>query len=214
MTLRIPILTLLCLCALSAAGQKKWELRKDQDGIRVYSRHNDSSRVDDLKVENTISANLSSLAALILDTDNYPDWVFNTAKTSVLKKIGPADLYFYSLINSPWPATNRDLAVHLRLTQDSATRVLHVKAEEIANYIPENKGIVRVPLSLEQWTVTPLPGNKILIDYQLHLDPGASIPGWLINMFSTKGPFDTFTRLHDQLKLPKYKNATLNFIRN
>src|ERR1700735_3327173 len=80
------------------AAQKNWELKKDQDGIRVFSRPTDNSRFNDLKVEMTLSAKLSSLAALILDIDNYPNWSFNTEKSYVLKKISPSELYFYSLI--------------------------------------------------------------------------------------------------------------------
>src|SRR5580700_1883590 len=86
----------LCAACLSASGQQApetsqqtretsrqvseppshWELRKDQDGIRVYSRTCDSSRFDELKVETTLQGKLSSLAALILDVGNYPNWSF------------------------------------------------------------------------------------------------------------------------------------------
>ncbi len=105
----------------------------------------------------TLSAKLSSLAALVLDIDNYPKWSFNTEKSYVLKKISPSELYFYTLINSPWPVSDRDLAVHLSLVQDSNTHVLTLSAiREIANFIPEKKGIVRVPLSIERWTVYTL----------------------------------------------------------
>jgi hypothetical protein len=200
--------------AQNAGTQKNWQLRKDQDSIRVYGRSNANSPCDDLKVETTLSGKLSSLAALLLDIDNYPNWSFNNEKASVLKKIGPSELYFYSLIHSPWPASDRDLAIHLHILQDSATRELSVSADEIANYIPEKKGIVRVPLSAERWTVTPAPGDKLKISYELRLDPGASAPAWLLNMFATKGPYETFLHLREQLKRPKYRDALLPFIRN
>src|ERR1700742_343680 len=93
------ILLELCLFAgLQTTAQKTWELKKDQDGIRVYSRTTDSSRFDELKVETTLPGNLSSLTALILDVGNYPNWSFNNEKAYVLKKIGPSELYFYSLV--------------------------------------------------------------------------------------------------------------------
>src|SRR5579863_8947344 len=134
---RWKLLLLFSLLATAHAGaQKTWELKKDQDGIRVYSRTGDSSRFDELKVEMTLPGKVSSLAALILDIGNYPNWSFNSAKAYVLKRIGPSDLYFYSLIRSPWPASPRDLAVHLRLSQDTGTRTLYVHADEIAGYIP------------------------------------------------------------------------------
>jgi START domain len=132
----------------------------------------------------------------------------------VLKRVGPAELYYYSLIHSPWPASDRDLAVHLHISQDSSTRTMYIHATGIPGYIPEKKGIVRVPVSIERWVVTPLPGDRIRINYELQVDPGASAPAWLINLLSTKGPFETFCHIRDQLKQPKYHDATLAFIRN
>jgi START domain len=221
------LLLLLYLCAGLHAGAQMthedhparqargtWELRKDQAGICVYSRTADSSGFNELRVETTLPGKLSSLAALILDVGNYPNWSFNSEKAYVLKRIGPSELYFYSLIRSPWPASDRDLAVHLRLTQDSSSRTLYIHADEIAGYIPEKKGIVRVPVSVERWIVTPMPGNRIKISYQLRLDPGASAPPWLINLFSTKGPYETFCHLREQLKQPRYRDDALDFIRN
>lgn len=191
-----------------------WELKKDQDGIKVYSRTGDSSKFDELKVETTLQGKLSSLAAVLLDIGNYPHWSFNSKKAYILKRIGPTELYFYSLIHSPWPAGDRDLAVHLHIRQDSGNRRLYISADEEANYIPEKKGIVRIPRSIERWVVTSATGNRITITYELHLDPGASAPAWLINSFATKGPFETFTHLREQLKLPKYRDATIPTIRN
>jgi hypothetical protein len=210
----IPLLLLSLTAGLPLAAQKNWELKKDQDGIKVYSRADDIARFNDLKVEMTLTAKLSSLAALILDVDNYSNWSFNTEKSYVLKKISFSELYFYTLIHSPWPASNRDLAVHLRLVQDSNTHVLAISAIEIANFIPEKKGIVRVPLSVERWTVTPHAGGKISIRYELQLDPGAAAPPWLINMFSVKGPFETFTHLREEIQKPKYRDAPAAFIKN
>jgi len=218
------LLLVLYLCTgLHASAQKTageqhasgtWELRKDEEGIRVYSRAGDSSRFDELKVETILPGKLSSLAALILDIGNYPNWSFNSEKTYVLKRISQSELYFYSLVHSPWPANDRDLAVHLHLLQDSNTRTLYIRADAAAGFIPEKKGIVRVPVSIERWVVIPLPGDRIKISYELKLDPGASAPALLINHFWTKGPYETFSHLREQLKQPKYRDATPPFIRN
>jgi hypothetical protein len=224
------ILLLLCFYAgLQASAQKagkdqysssdqqastSWELRKDQDGIRVYARTADSSRFNEVKVETILPGKISSLATLILDVANYPNWSFNSEKAYVLKRISPSELYFYSLVHSPWPASDRDLVVHLHLTQDSNSHTLYIRADGVAGYIPEKKGIVRVPLSIERWVVTPMPGDRIKISYQLRLDPGTSAPALLINHFSAKGPYETFGHLREQLKQPKYHDATLPFIKN
>src|SRR5882762_6979674 len=97
-------------------GQNNWVLKKDKDSIRVYNRSSEHSKFNDLRVETILRTSLSCLAAVILDINNYPKWSFNTRKAYVLRQVSPSELYFYSEINSPWPASNRDLAVHLRIT--------------------------------------------------------------------------------------------------
>jgi hypothetical protein len=206
------------LAAVSVPGfaraQTNWQLKKDQDGIKVYSRAADNSRFDELKVETTLTATLSSLAALILDIDNYHNWSFNTEKAYVLKRVGPGDLYFYTLIHSPWPASDRDLPVHLQISQDPGTKSMSVRNTCIPDLIPPKKNVVRIPLSIEQWTVTPLPDGRIRIEYRLRLDPGAGAPAWLINLFSVKGPFETFSHLRQQIQQPPYRDALVPFIKN
>ncbi len=79
-----------------ASGEQQtstsWELRKDQDGIRVYARTADSSRFDEVKVETILPGKISSLATLILYVANYPNWSFNSEKAYVVKRISPSEL--------------------------------------------------------------------------------------------------------------------------
>ncbi|HXD76447.1 MAG TPA: START domain-containing protein [Puia sp.] len=209
------LVSLVCVCmVLGARGQQDWRLKKDQEGIRIYSRRAGGSPFDDIRVETILTGRLTALAAALLDIGNYPRWSFHCEKAYVLRRVTPSELYFYSLIRSPWPASDRDLAVHLRLHQDTVTHVLYVDADEVAGYIPAKKGIVRVPKSLERWKVTPLPGGQMSVSYFLQLDPGADAPSWLINAFSTSGPYETFSHLREQLREPIYRDATPPFIRN
>ena len=198
----------------SGLAQNNWVLKKEKDSIKVYNRSNAHSKFNDLRVETILRTGLSDLAAVILDINNYPHWSFNTKTAYVLKQISPSELYFYSEINSPWPASNRDLAVHLHITQESVSKVMHIRSDEVPNFIPPKENIVRVPLSRETWIVTPLDKTTIRVEYELEIDPGASAPAWLVNSFSTKGPYETFKNLREQVRLPKYRNASFPFIIN
>lgn len=196
------------------SAQQPWNLKKDDNGIRVYSKSSDQSKYNELRVEMTLQSTLSALASLVLDIGNYPNWSFNTKKTAVLKTVSPSELYFYSEIHSPWPASNRDLAIHLTITQDAASKVMTIRAEEMPNYIPPKDGLVRVPLSEEVWTVTPAGNGSVKVDYRIKLDPGANMPAWIINSFSVKGPYETFSHVREQLKDPKYRDAKFSFIKD
>jgi len=215
MNKRLCLFLFLSLSAsLGGHAQDGWVLKKEKDGIKVYSRSAEHSKFNELKAELTIKAKLSDLAALILDIPDYYKWSFNTKLSYVLKKVSPSELYFYTEIRSPWPASNRDLAVHLQILQDPHSKIMTIKAEGIPNYIPPKDGIVRVPLSKEYWTVTPLDPTTLRIEYQIQIDPGASAPAWLINAFATKGPYETFKNLSEKIRDAKYRNTAIPFITN
>jgi hypothetical protein len=215
MKLKSSLFLLALWCGhLHTTAQHPWELKKDKNGIKVYSRENTHSKFNEIKVETVMQARLSDLAAIILDIPGYPVWSFNVKASRVLRQVSPSELYFYTEISSPWPADNRDLPIHLRITQDPASKVMIIAVECIPDLIPQKKNIVRVPVSKETWTVTPVDRSSIRIVYELEVDPGADPPAWLINMFSVKGPFETFTKLGEQIRQPKYRNAVIPFIVN
>lgn len=211
---RIVFALLLLGSQLPGLAQNDWTLKKDKDGIKVYSRSSQQSKFDELKAELSLHSSLSTLASVILDVPSYKQWSFNTKQSYVLKQISPSELYFYTEINSPWPANNRDLVVHLQIQQDPRTKVMTISEVCIPNYIPPKKDIVRVPFSKELWTVTPVAPGLLKIVYQLQIDPGEGAPSWLINMFATKGPYETFKNLQEQIKQPQYQTHPLPFIQN
>ena len=207
------LLAILC-SSISGIAQNAWTLKKEKNGIKVFSRDNTHSKFNELKVETSLNARLSDLAAVILDIPDYPQWSFNVKSSKVLKQVSPSELYFYTEISSPWPADNRDLPIHLSISQDPRSKVMTIAVECIPDLVPRQKNIVRVPLSKETWTVTPVDASTIRIDYQLEVDPGANPPAWLINMFSVKGPYETFTKLREQIRQPKYRDTIIPFITN
>ncbi len=195
-----------------ASAQHDWTLKRDKDGIRVYSRASEHSRFNELKADFTLQARLSELASVMLDVDDHVKWQFSTKNSYLLERISDSELYFYNEISAPWPVANRDLVVHLLISQDPSTRVMTMKADCIPGYRPEHPSIVRVPKSVATWTVTPLQSNTLQVEYQLEIDPGGSVPAWLINMFATKGPYESFRNLREQILLGKYSHAHLPFI--
>ena len=77
-----------------------------------------------------------------------------------------------------------------------------------------HKDIVRIQESYSKWVITPLQNGQVKIEYELRVDPGGKVPVWLINMFATKGPFETFKKLREQVKKPFYSHISLPFIKD
>ncbi|MDR3716594.1 MAG: START domain-containing protein [Puia sp.] len=202
------------LVRLTGTSQNTWTLKKDKDSIKVYNRGDEQSKFKELKVEMDLKASLSDLAAVILDIGDYKDWSFNTRTSYVIKQVSPSELYFYSEIESPWPADNRDLTLHLVITQEPVGKTMKINIRTVTGLVPPKPNTVRVPMSDETWVVTRMDKTQIRIAYQLKLDPGGALPAWLINTFSVKGPFETFKHLREQVRQPRYRNAVVPFIVN
>ena len=193
-------------------AQYEWNLKKDKEGIRVYSRTSEHSKFNEIKAEFGIRARLSELAAVMLDADDHVQWQYSTKSSYLLQRLSDSELYFYNEINAPWPVANRDLIVHLKISQDRTSRVMTIAAVCTPGFSPSYPSIVRVPVSKAIWTVTPVNNDSLHVEYVLEIDPGGSVPAWLINMFASRGPYESFRNLRQQVLLPKYRNVHLSFI--
>jgi len=185
----------------SFSGPGIWMLTKDQDGIKMYSRHSEHSKFDDIKVETDFTGTTSQFISILEDIPKYTEWAYATKSAVLIKKINANEFIYYSEIDVPWPATDRDLYAHCKIISDHGSRSFKFIAESIKDYAPEKKNIVRIPLSKGTWNISTISDKLIHAEYQLELDPGGNVPAWLINLFSTKGPMETFANLKKKMKL-------------
>ena len=199
---------------INVYSQKNWELKVDKEGIKVYTKSGEHSSFKSVKTVCTIDASLSRLTAVLLDIDRTVDWVYATKKCSVLKQVSQSESIYYSEIDAPWPVSNRDFIVRLWAVQDEKTKAVSVLAENKPSYLPEHDDIVRIKQSYSKWVIEPLKGGKVKVEYTLQVDPGGNIPAWLINLFATKGPYESFKKLRLQVKKDIYNNVSLPFIKD
>jgi hypothetical protein len=198
---------------LFVESQVAWALKKDKDAIRIYTRDTENSSFKSVKVTCTITGTLSQLTALLLDVSAHEHWVYNTKTSYLVKQIKQNQQIYYSEIALPWPLANREVVVFMKIVQDPVSRVLQVNIDNVENHIPVKSGTVRVRASSVTWKVTPLEGNLLSIEYFGQVDPGGSVPGWIANPFTTKGPFETFKKLRQLITSPAYAKASFDFIR-
>lgn len=209
--LRSAFIFILLLCNLPAAGQQNWKLSSENDGIKVYFSPVADSKVKAVKVECQYNASAAQLCAVLMDVKTCTEWVYSTKSCTLLRQVSPTELYYYSEINIPWPAQNRDFVAHLTLTRNPETKVIYMDGPAIPGMVPVKKGIVRIDHSIGKWVITPLSENRTAVSYTLQVDPGGVIPAWLVNLFAAEGPTQSFKRLRLQLQKPAFKDAELPF---
>lgn len=195
-------------------SQNDWVLKTDKEGIKVYTKGLENSSLKATKTVCVIDASLSRITAVLMDINRAADWVYATKKATLLKQLTPSELYYYSEIAAPWPASNRDFVVLMKVSQDERNKTVTVVGENKPTYLPTEKNIVRIQQSYTKWLMIPLQNGQVKIEYYLQIDPGGIVPAWLIDMFSTKGPFETFKNLRQQVKKDIYNKMSVAFIKD
>jgi START domain len=208
------LILLLLLFANGAFAQKSenWVLKENNEGVKIFTRDVANSKVKAIKVECEVDATLSQLVAALMDIKNSEEWLYHTAGNYIVKQVSPSEVYYYSLVEMPWPVNDRDFIAHLIVSQDAATKVVTIDAPCVADMVPVKPDIVRIANSKGKWVLSPVNKGRVKIVYTLHADPGGSLPAWLTNLFVTKGPSQSFRKLKAHLQKPVYKNAKLDYI--
>jgi hypothetical protein len=180
----------LCL----AAQTRECDLKKDKDGIKVYTCKSDTSKFRSLKAEFVIeNKSIQELKAFMFNVPNYLKWQYDAIEASMLKKINEDEMIYRLVVDAPWPVTNRELIVKFSiLIQDENHANFYITT--IKSDFPANEDLIRIPYSQASWTITRI-NNNLQVVYQMNIDPGGYVPPFLINMAMADGPHESFSSL-------------------
>ncbi|MCF8464499.1 MAG: hypothetical protein K9G41_06650 [Flavobacteriales bacterium] len=189
-----------------------WELKKDKDNIKVYTRHVEGSGLKAIKATTTFNAPLETCVAVLRDIDHltelFPD-------TKVAKKISQTenDQVHYLEMDAPWPVTDRDGAFLLVYKYDATTKTLVVNAKMVPDACPKKDGIIRLSKGGGTWTFKRIDATHTSLDYYFHGEPGGSIPTFLANSVVEENPLKMLTNFHALVKLERYQGKKFAFIK-
>jgi hypothetical protein len=205
MNIRNRLLTLLLLFLLvsSLSAQNDWTVIKVKDGIKISNRHSNSSAFNDVRVELDLTGNINQLEGILVDVGKYKEWSYAAKVSRMVKSLGSDKFIYYTEIEVPWPLTNRFFYANFELKKNIHEKSMQVIAVNIPNYEPIPLDLIQVPLTKGTWNITTNSKTSIHVDYILEMNPGGSLPVWVLNLFSTKGPMESFENI-------KKKMADLN----
>ncbi len=204
-------LPLIIAISLSSNDSASWVLRKNENGIAVYTRYATGSSIKEIWVIDTVKSSLSGVVALLLDTKNYPAWVYRCRECKTLKLINDWEQYDYELTDVLWPFDDRDVITDTKISQDSFTKTVTINSIGAPDYMPDVDGTVRIRQFHSVYKLSKLESGKIKVDYTLYGNPGGHIPAWLINASIVIGPYNSTLEMNK--RLPQYQSASCSFIK-
>jgi hypothetical protein len=192
-------ISILILRVSTGYSQGNWELKRNENGIEVYTRKPLSGSLKELRVICELTATKTQLIKTLQDINNYKQWVYSTKSNYLLKTVNPQELIYHSISHLPWPLRDRDLIIELSIIPGSVNDKFEIKAVSLPTFLPVDNNFIRVPYSLALWKVTVVNEHKLKIDYTFSVDPGGSIPAWLVNSTLSIGPYNSFIKLKEEL---------------
>jgi hypothetical protein len=144
----------------------------------------------------TIKASVAKLRGLQEDVVGACTWIHECKSQKLLKHDGDKT-WTYAQFNTPWPVTPRD-SVLLVTSEQGADGTLTRTLKGEPTYIPEEKGFVRVAQVEGFWKFVPKGADQTEVTYQVHTEPGGSVPSWLANKFVVDAPFNTLKALKEK----------------
>jgi hypothetical protein len=197
---KLPLLIILVNISFIALAQDKWQLVKNEDGIKVYTRLLNNEKYKEIKADFQLKATPDQLIGVLQNVSHQKDWSYGTKRAYIISKKGKDTLIYYSEISLPWPLSNRDLVIELSFKKDTINKILHIQAKSIAGILQAKPNLVRVPFSLAVWDVSILPDKQLKVQYTFSTNPGGALPAWLVNFAASVGPYNSFHKLKDIIR--------------
>lgn len=203
---------ILLLLSNIGLSQSNCDLKKDTNGIKVYLCDSEDSKFKTIIAELDVPATLSQYAAMVLNVDKYHEWQYKAVNPRLVGQINDMELYYYSEVQTPWPTSNRDMIWHMKMRQDSITKVLVVELVEMPDHLPEVDDVVRIPKAHSVLTITPIDKTNVRVHYIIDVDPGGEVPAWITNMFAAQAPWQTYNSFREQIITQGDDRITVPFI--
>jgi hypothetical protein len=177
----------------TALGQSNCELTNVKDGISISRCKVEGSAYDGVYVEFESEGELEHYLRLATDAPNFVNWHYKIDKVEMIPDADIEGIVYRSEIDTPWPLTTREMIVQVEV--EKADTAATVVTKSIPGYIPLRKAYLRIPYSYSKMEVQKLEGDSLKFSYYVEVDPGGNVPAWIVNMFSSQGPYHTFSRL-------------------
>lgn len=179
-----------------------WELESDRDGIKIYSKKEESSPVLSFKGEGTLDFPYEAIYKVLANPSAYEQWMPMVKKSRVTKDISDKEKVVYIHIGMPWPVKDRYFYNLGQVKEvDIDSRLLEIRS------IPAEQAD---PDKVEGWTNFSFmrmkkldDGKRTYLEIELNQDPRGRIPVFMVNWVQSSWPRDFFVNLKDYMNNPR-----------
>lgn len=146
-----------------------------------------------------INAPADKVFALIEDVNNTDWWDKNLSQIKVLGYEKNRFARYHLIFDMPWPVSDRELYVDAKVTVEPETGIRKITAGPLQVDIPAQKEMIRIDEYRQTWTVRPVNPNLTHVTLEGFVNPGGSLPAWVINMFIVDSPMNSIGEIRKRM---------------
>lgn len=200
---------LITLCILSITSislsiaeinTSEWQLKKDEDGIKVYVIAVENTDIIKAKSVATLNASMEEIKNILDDIEHRHEWVPFLKESSILKQDSENKKIEYSIFSAPWPASDRDFVYSLQRTINTKNQQIYEMKSVKNSAMPENSNRVRGVIFESKYILTAISNNATQVELIYHADPKGWLPNWIINIIQKVLPYKILKNLRMRLE--------------
>ncbi|MGC9325265.1 MAG: START domain-containing protein [Desulfomonilia bacterium] len=187
------------------AAEGEWVLKKDEEGIKVYTRTVEGSDANEFQGIADIDAPLDVILEVFKDIPSFPQWYGFCKDIRQLKQDTETHRVIYFVLETPWPVKDRDMVIDVVEDVDKqagkALITMNVSSEDL---VPPQKDYVRMTVVKGMSVLDRAGDDKTRVVYTVLADPAGYIPAAISNMLQKEQPFLTLKGLREMVKKDIY----------
>ena len=186
------------LFSLAQAVAGGWTSAGTRDGVTLAFRDDPQLEVREVRATTDLPFPVARIFPLVCDFTHYGSLVSGVQETKMRSGTAPSDYEIYLRYAPRFLVVSaRDVVVHVQdqsTPERSSCQWTDLKGRE-----PARKGVVRMPLLRGSWTIEPLDTTRSRVVYQVAVDPGGRLPGWLVRRGAVKALPDVIEQVRRRL---------------
>ena len=197
--------------ALDTVQNDDWTLRKDNNGIKVYTSRVAESKFKAVKASTYFNASVGRLVGVIQDASLCAEWADRCKDSKIVETISDSEYYLYAYSNMPFPVRDRDAVMHINWSYAPESGQVVMTGVAASGYYPKTKA-ARIDEAQSKWVFTPQTDGTTLVESTIHADPNGAIPPWIVNMLISESPFKSFTKLKALVEADDFIDREVPFL--
>ena len=183
-----------------------WNKLYTDQGITVYAQRTRKSKVLAFRADGILNAPIDQIMEVLRRVEIAEEWMPDEEGKYILKEVSDTEAITYSVNRVPFPFADRELVLLNKLRLDPVRKFLVLDIYSVDHPSqPAKKGTVRAQMYCGEMRLRPAGEGQTEVELQLYVDPRGAIPGWIVNMFQKRLPYNFLRALEKKASTTSFE---------